>query len=96
MSGQSSESAITVTCSGVAIVPLGLFGLGNNTNLMQELSKIYTTINKLDPNYPNESVLVVDSTIGSNALSQALAFSKRSSLSKSFGRSRDPLNFPLT
>ena len=44
------------------------------TNLMAELQKVKRTLAKLDPNAPHETLLVVDATTGSNALSQAREF----------------------
>jgi fused signal recognition particle receptor len=44
------------------------------TNLMAELQKIKRTLGKLDPDSPQETLLVVDATTGSNALSQAREF----------------------
>jgi fused signal recognition particle receptor len=43
-------------------------------NLMQELGKIVRTLQKHDPATPQESLLVVDATTGSNALVQAREF----------------------
>jgi fused signal recognition particle receptor len=43
-------------------------------NLMAELQKVKRTLNKLDPTAPQETLLVVDATTGSNALSQAREF----------------------
>jgi fused signal recognition particle receptor len=43
-------------------------------NLMAELQKIKRTLSKLDADAPHESLLVVDATTGSNALSQAREF----------------------
>jgi fused signal recognition particle receptor len=44
------------------------------TNLMAELQKIKRALGKLDPDAPHETLLVVDATTGSNALSQAREF----------------------
>jgi fused signal recognition particle receptor len=44
------------------------------TNLMAELQKIKRTLGKLDPDSPQETLLVVDATTGGNALSQAREF----------------------
>lgn len=44
------------------------------TNLMAELQKVKRTLAKLDPGAPHETLLVVDATTGSNALSQAREF----------------------
>ena len=43
-------------------------------NLMAELQKIQRTLGKLDPETPQETLLVVDASTGSNALSQAREF----------------------
>jgi fused signal recognition particle receptor len=43
-------------------------------NLMQELNKVVRTIQKQDPTAPQECLLVVDATTGSNALAQAKEF----------------------
>ncbi len=45
-------------------------------NLMAELQKIKRTLVKLDADAPQETLLVVDATTGSNALSQAREFNK--------------------
>jgi fused signal recognition particle receptor len=43
-------------------------------NLMAELQKIKRTVEKLDADSPQETLLVVDASTGSNALSQAREF----------------------
>ncbi len=48
----------------------------NKFNLMNELEKIYRTIQKLLPEAPHETLLVVDATTGQNAISQATTFNK--------------------
>ena len=49
--------------------------LQNKTALMDELAKIVRVIKKHDANAPHDVVLVLDATVGQNALSQAEAFS---------------------
>jgi fused signal recognition particle receptor len=44
------------------------------TNLMAELQKVKRALGKFDPDAPHETLLVVDATTGSNALSQAREF----------------------
>jgi fused signal recognition particle receptor len=44
------------------------------TNLMAELEKVQRALGKLDPDAPQETLLVVDATTGGNALSQAREF----------------------
>jgi fused signal recognition particle receptor len=44
------------------------------TNLMAELQKVKRILGKLDPEAPQETLLVVDATTGGNALNQAREF----------------------
>lgn len=55
--------------------------LQNKTELMDELRKIMRVIAKVDPEAPHQVVLVLDGTVGSNALSQAEAFLEASNVS---------------
>ncbi len=48
--------------------------LQNRTELMDELAKILRVIKKQDANAPHHSILVLDATVGQNALSQTEAF----------------------
>jgi fused signal recognition particle receptor len=48
--------------------------LQNKTDLMHELAKIRRVIQKLIPDAPHETLLVLDATIGQNALDQANTF----------------------
>lgn len=48
--------------------------LQNRTELMDELSKIIRVIQKQDPSAPHHSILVLDATVGQNALMQTEAF----------------------
>ena len=50
--------------------------LGNNDNLMAELSKIIKTVNKIDNNAPSETILVLDGNGGQNSIIQMENFSK--------------------
>jgi len=49
--------------------------LQTNTNLMSELTKIRRVIEKAQPGAPHETFLVLDATVGQNALSQVKHFS---------------------
>ncbi len=49
--------------------------LQNKSALMDELAKIVRVVKKLDETAPHDVVLVLDATVGQNALSQAQAFS---------------------
>ena len=48
--------------------------LQNRTELMDELAKIVRVIRKLDDSAPHDSVIVLDGTVGQNALAQVSAF----------------------
>ena len=48
--------------------------LQNRSELMEELAKIHRVIGKFDDTAPHDSVIVLDGTVGQNALSQAKAF----------------------
>jgi fused signal recognition particle receptor len=48
--------------------------LQNKVELMNELSKLVRVIKKLDPDAPHETWLVLDATVGQNAISQTEAF----------------------
>jgi fused signal recognition particle receptor len=50
--------------------------LQTQTNLMQQLEKIYRVIARQIPDAPHEVLLVLDATAGQNALSQAQGFSE--------------------
>lgn len=50
--------------------------LQNKTALMDELEKINRVVRKLDPAAPHAVLLVLDATVGQNALSQVEAFAK--------------------
>ncbi len=48
--------------------------LHTKVNLMEELKKIHRVIKKVIPEAPHQSLLVLDATVGQNALSQARQF----------------------
>ncbi len=50
--------------------------LQNKTALMDELAKVVRVLKKLDPTAPHETLLVLDATVGRNALSQMEAFDR--------------------
>jgi fused signal recognition particle receptor len=55
--------------------------LQNRTELMDELAKIIRVIEKTDPSAPHHSVLVLDATVGQNALLQVEAFKETAGVS---------------
>ncbi len=48
--------------------------LHTQTNLMEELKKVKRVMQKIDPSSPHEVMLIVDASIGQNALAQAKEF----------------------
>ena len=50
--------------------------LQNKSALMDELAKVVRVLRKLDPSAPHETLLVLDATVGRNALSQVEAFDR--------------------
>ena len=54
--------------------------LQNKFNLMEELKKLYSVINKLAPENLRETMLVLDANTGQNGLSQAKVFSDAAEL----------------
>ncbi|HEV2629907.1 MAG TPA: signal recognition particle-docking protein FtsY [Pseudolabrys sp.] len=62
---------------GVDIVLVDTAGrLQNRTELMSELEKIVRVMRKVEPTAPNAVLLVLDATVGQNALSQVDIFGK--------------------
>jgi fused signal recognition particle receptor len=55
--------------------------LQNQDGLMRELQKIVRVAGKTDPSAPHEKMLVLDSSLGQNALSQAIQFNEAIGLS---------------
>lgn len=55
--------------------------LHTQTNLMEELKKVKRVMQKIDENAPHEIMLIVDASIGQNALAQAKEFDSALSLS---------------
>ena len=54
--------------------------LQNKKELMEELAKIVRVIKKLEPEAPHDCLIVLDGTVGQNALSQLKAFQETSSI----------------
>ena len=50
--------------------------LQNKSALMDELAKIVRVLKKIDPAFPHETLLVLDATVGRNALSQVEVFGR--------------------
>ena len=54
--------------------------LHTRVNLMEELKKIHRTIRKEFPEGPHQTLLVLDATMGQNAISQARIFNEALSI----------------
>ncbi|MEM1379969.1 MAG: signal recognition particle-docking protein FtsY [Pseudomonadota bacterium] len=75
--GLAFEAIETARRDGHDVVMIDTAGrLQNRSELMDELSKIVRVIKKLDPDAPHDTLLVLDATVGQNAIRQAEAFSE--------------------
>lgn len=54
--------------------------LHTNTNLMNEMQKIERVLKKIDASYPNESILVIDASVGQSVYEHIEQFSKYTKL----------------
>lgn len=54
--------------------------LHTNTNLMNEMQKIERVLKKIDTSYPNESILVIDASVGQSVYEHIEQFSKYTKL----------------
>lgn len=71
------EAATKARTEGYDVLLLDTAGrLQNKQGLMDELAKIVRVLKKIDPAYPHETLLVLDATVGRNALSQIEAFDR--------------------
>jgi fused signal recognition particle receptor len=75
--GLAFEAVTRAKAEGLDVVLIDTAGrLQNKSALMDELAKIVRVLKKIDPAYPHETLLVLDATVGRNALSQVEAFGK--------------------
>lgn len=71
------EAVTRAKAEGVDVLLIDTAGrLQNKQGLMDELGKIVRVLKKIDPSYPHETLLVLDATVGRNALSQIEAFDR--------------------
>jgi fused signal recognition particle receptor len=76
------DTVNSAVAKGVDIVLIDTAGrLHNKTHLMEELSKIKRVIQKVIPDAPHETLLVLDGTTGQNAIEQAKHFSAATDVS---------------
>ncbi len=75
--GLAFDALKQAQASGTDVLLIDTAGrLQNRTELMDELAKVIRVIRKLDPLAPHAVLLVLDATVGQNALSQVEIFSR--------------------
>jgi fused signal recognition particle receptor len=75
--GLAFEALAAARAQGSDVLIVDTAGrLQNKAELMGELEKIVRVMKKLDPSAPHAALLVLDATVGQNALSQVEQFSK--------------------
>ncbi|HEV2508188.1 signal recognition particle-docking protein FtsY [Bosea sp. (in: a-proteobacteria)] len=73
--GLAFEALQKAKANGTDVLLIDTAGrLQNKTGLMDELAKVVRVIRKLDPQTPHAALLVLDATVGQNAVSQVEAF----------------------
>jgi fused signal recognition particle receptor len=73
--GVAYETVAKAKADNADVVLIDTAGrLQNKTELMAELAKIVRAIRKIDEDAPHETLLVLDATVGQNALSQVESF----------------------
>lgn len=76
-SGLAYEALERAKAEGFDVLLVDTAGrLQNKAALMDELAKVVRVLKKLDPTAPHETLLVLDATVGRNALSQLEAFDR--------------------
>ena len=71
------EAVTRARDEGLDVVLIDTAGrLQNKTGLMEELAKIVRVLKKVDESYPHETLLVLDATVGKNAMSQVEVFTQ--------------------
>lgn len=75
--GVAFEALERAKAEGADVVLIDTAGrLQNKAQLMDELAKIVRVLKKIDPSAPHETLLVLDATVGRNALSQIEVFDR--------------------
>ncbi len=73
--GLAFEALEKAKAEGLDLVLIDTAGrLQNKSELMAELGKVIRVMRKIDPDAPHDVILVLDATVGQNALSQVEAF----------------------
>jgi fused signal recognition particle receptor len=80
--GVAYEALEKARASSIDVLLVDTAGrLQNKTALMDELEKVNRVLRKLDPAAPHAVLLILDATVGQNALSQVEAFAKTAGVS---------------
>ncbi|GJE55323.1 MULTISPECIES: signal recognition particle-docking protein FtsY [Methylobacterium] len=80
--GLAFDALKRATAEGTDVLLIDTAGrLQNKTGLMAELEKIVRVIRKHDPEAPHAALLVLDATVGQNALSQVELFAQAAPIS---------------
>jgi fused signal recognition particle receptor len=75
--GLAFDAVAEAKARGIDVLLVDTAGrLQNRTELMDELQKLVRVIKKIDPSAPHAVLLVLDATVGQNALSQVDIFQK--------------------
>ena len=75
------DAVSSAKAKGIDVVLADTAGrLQNKSGLMDELTKIVRVLKKVDPQAPHETLLVLDGTVGQNAVSQLREFQQASSI----------------
>ena len=75
--GIAFDAVTAAKAEGVDVLLIDTAGrLQNRTELMSELEKIVRVMKKVEPTAPHAVLLVLDATVGQNAISQVEAFGK--------------------
>ena len=75
--GLAFDAVTRARAEGFDVVLIDTAGrLQNKSGLMDELAKIVRVLRKIDTSYPHETLLVLDATVGRNALSQVEVFER--------------------
>lgn len=75
--GLAFDAVTAAKADGVDVLLIDTAGrLQNKTELMQELEKVIRVVKKVDAQAPHAALLVLDATVGQNALSQVDVFQK--------------------
>ena len=73
------DAVSSAKAKGIDVVLADTAGrLQNKSGLMDELTKIVRVLKKVDPQAPHETLLVLDGTVGQNAVSQLREFQQAS------------------